>query len=307
MLKKIAIIVSLVSVVGCASNTKESYYAVTPVVEKVNYIQPSRASSAYRYKIGNDPALERAFNQYIKTGKAPNIITAGFISFAYNKNQQPIVHTSPLQETIISLEPGERFTNVTTGDPNRWSYSAAISGSGNKQQYNILVKPSMADLATNMVITTDKRIYNLKLISSDNGNLTKAVSFWYPEDIVNEVNNEMVTTSEDKVISQSSQVNLTNLNFNYSISTKGFFIAAPAWKPVRVFDDGIHTYIEFPASMTNRDMPVLFIQKNNNQQLVNYRVKKPYFVVDKIFDQAVLVMGVGSDQSKVFITNRSYL
>jgi type IV secretion system protein VirB9 len=111
---------------------------------------------------------------------------------------------------------------------------------------------------------------------------------------------------EDQTVAQVPDVSLNHLNFDYCISTDGFFRSSPSWKPVRVFDDGVHTYIQFPALMTHRDMPVLFISKNNTQQLVNYRSKAPYFVVDKIFKEAVLVMGVGSDQTKVIITNKRY-
>jgi type IV secretory pathway VirB9-like protein len=102
------------------------------------------------------------------------------------------------------------------------------------------------------------------------------------------------------------EVNLNNLNFNYSIASDGFFRSFPSWKPTRVFDDGSHTYIQFSASMSNKDMPVLFVLNGSNQELVNYRSKAPYFVVDKIFKQAVLVMGVGRSQRKVFITNNCY-
>jgi type IV secretion system protein VirB9 len=73
--------------------------------------------------------------------------------------------------------------------------------------------------------------------------------------------------------------------------------------PQRVFDDGAHTYIQFPLTVAANDLPVLFVQNGNAQEMVNYRVKSPYFVVDKVFAQAVLISGVGKQQQRVAIVN----
>jgi P-type conjugative transfer protein TrbG len=274
---------------------------------KPNIIQvPSKNTSYYHLTYGNDPALEHAFNRYAKYGTAPNIITSGFIKFAYNMGQQPVVKTTPFEETVISLETGERFTNVSSGDPNRWSYSVAVSGSGKNQQQNILVKPSLPNISTNMVITTDRRIYNLKLVSSMDSRSTRNVSFWFPEEMVNAINNSTIKNADESEVASVPNVSLNNLNFNYLISSDGFFRPFPSWKPTRIFDDGKHTYIQFPDDLSNRDMPVLFILNGDNKELVNYRSKPPYFVIDKIFKKAVLVIGVAQGQQQVFLDNNNY-
>ncbi len=300
----LALVVLLLS--GCASHAPKMYFQADPVREKINYIRPPAVQNKYHLLMGNDPSMEKAFSYYIKTGKASNIVTSGFVKFAYNGDQQPIVLTNPLQETVISLEPGERFTNVTTGDPSRWSYSAAVSGSGPSKQFNILVKPSLPKLATNMVITTDKRIYNLRLIATEDGKLTRNVKFWYPEEMVAALNAESQNSMEEQTVAQTPDVNLNNMNFDYALSTKGIFWPFPSWKPTRVFDDGKHTFIQFPDLMNNRDMPVLFIESNGEKQLVNYRTKAPYFIVDKIFKVGVLIIGAGKNQEQVVITNNKY-
>lgn len=300
------IFATLSTLLGCATEQfpDQSFVQAKPVIQRPSLIQVPSARANYHLIYGNDPALARAFNRYAATGKAPNIITDGFVKFAYNAGQQPIVKATPFQETVISLEPGERFTNITSGDPNRWSYSVAVSGSGASQQQNVLVKPSLPNISTNMVITTDRRIYNLRLVSSMNAQTTRNVSFWYPDEMVDAVN-DATLKQFDGTVASVPDVSLNNLNFDYSISS-GFFCRTPAWRPTRVFDDGTHTYIQFGAKMTNRDMPALFVLDGNTQELVNYRSKLPYFVVDKIFKQAVLVMGVGHSQTKVTITNNRY-
>lgn len=300
------IFAALSTLSGCATEQlpEQSYVPARQIIQRPLLIQVPQSKANYRLIVGNDPVLARAFNQYATTGKAPNIVTDGFVKFAYNSGQQPIVNTMPFQETVISLEPGEQFTNITSGDPNRWSYSVAVSGSGVNQQQNVLVKPSLPNISTNMVITTDKRIYNLRLVSSMNAQTTRNVSFWYPDDMVAAVNNATLKQF-DGTVASSPDVSLNHLNFDYSLSS-GFFCQTPAWKPTQVFDDGTHTYIQFPMKMTNRDMPALFVLDGNTQELVNCRSKPPYFVVDKIFKQAVLVMGVGHSQTKVTITNNRY-
>ncbi len=205
------------------------------------------------------------------------------------------------------MEKGENITNVSSGDPTRWSYSMAYSGQGKDRQAHVMVKPSQSNISTDMVITTDKRMYTLKLVSST-GKYLKDVRFWYPDEIqaywdnYNAKQND--TVDQPDTIANMPNMSVDKMNFSYSISTKLF--SSPAWKPVRAFDDGTHTYIQFPEGISSKNMPALFVINGDKQALVNYRYKQPYFVVDKIFDQAVLLEGVGSQQTRVVITNNRY-
>jgi P-type conjugative transfer protein TrbG len=311
-MNKTMLAMSLITVLlsGCAETTLADYVPARQTTIRPHYLAaPSR--SHYQLRVGNDPALNSAFNQYLKTGTAPNIITSGFIKFAYNAGQQPIIQTTPFQETVISLEPGERFTNITSGDPNRWSYAVAVSGQGPTQQQNVLVKPSLPNISTNMVITTDRRLYNLRLVSQLSAAPSRNVSFWYPDELIAAANSATFSQANSGIVDSVPDVNLNQLNFNYSVSNGGWRASYTSWRPIRVFDDGQHTYIQFPGDLVNRDMPALFISNGfisngGTKELVNYRSKPPYFVVDKIFKQAVLVMGVGSSQSKIIITNNHY-
>ena len=104
--------------------------------------------------------------------------------FLYDAEKQPIIQTAPFQETVIRLEPGEKFTNISSGDPSRWSYAVAISGKEETAQQNILVKPSLPNIQTNLVITTDKRLYNVSLVSMQTDQFTRSVSFVYPEETI---------------------------------------------------------------------------------------------------------------------------
>ena len=245
------------------------------------------------------------------TGNASNILTSGLEQFAYNIAFQPLIAASPLLMTVISLEPGENVTNVSSADPLRWSYSMAYSGKGELHQAHILVKPSLPNISTNLVITTDKRLYTLKIVSKQKGEDVRNVRFWYPEeaqafwDNANKVQSERIENGD--TIADFPNLDVNHLNFDYRIKPLcAWFHRAPRWTPVRVFDDGTHTYIQFPAIVYHRDLPVLFVLNGHTEELVNYRSKPPYFVVDKVFQQAILVLGVGSQQTKVTLTNHQY-
>ncbi len=68
-----------------------------------------------------------------------------------------------------------------------------------------------------------------------------------------------------------------------------------------MFNDGVKTYIKMPDTVNQGEMPVLLVENKSGQALVNYRVRNNSFVVDQLFEEAVLIVGVGSDQEKITI------
>jgi type IV secretion system protein VirB9 len=77
------------------------------------------------------------------------------------------------------------------------------------------------------------------------------------------------------------------------------------WKPIRAFDDGSHVYIQMPAGMKTTEAPALLINAGSGTQMANYRVAGNYYVVDRLFSDAILVSGVGRDQDRVTISSMS--
>jgi type IV secretion system protein VirB9 len=66
----------------------------------------------------------------------------------------------------------------------------------------------------------------------------------------------------------------------------------PSWRPERAFDDGRSVYIQFPAGIAQGEMPPLFVVgPKGESQLVNYRVRAPYYIVDRLFGAAELRLG----------------
>jgi type IV secretion system protein VirB9 len=80
---------------------------------------------------------------------------------------------------------------------------------------------------------------------------------------------------------------LEQLRFRYAISGSN-----PPWKPLRAFDDGRKVYIQFPAGIAQGELPPLFvIGPEGGGQLVNYRFRSPYYIVDRLFGAAELRLG----------------
>ena len=89
----------------------------------------------------------------------------------------------------------------------------------------------------------------------------------------------------------------------------------PPWRPVRVYNDGVKTIIQFPPGVAFGDLPTLVALADDpsflhleslwngpTKTLVNYRFVKDRFEADKVLNRAVLISGVGSAQTSVTIT-----
>jgi type IV secretion system protein VirB9 len=96
------------------------------------------------------------------------------------------------------------------------------------------------------------------------------------------------------VVASLKSLDPAALNFAYKIEG-----ASVPWRPVRAFDDGTHVYIQMPPGMKTADAPALLIAASSGNQMVNYRVRGNYYVVDRLFDDAVMVAGVGREQDRV--------
>src|SRR5206468_8232718 len=91
------------------------------------------------------------------------------------------LYASPGRVTDIALQEGEELISVSAGDTVRWIVGDTTSSSGASQRVHVLVKPIRSKLKTNLVITTNRRIYLLELTSTDQTWMASA-SWNYPND-----------------------------------------------------------------------------------------------------------------------------
>jgi type IV secretion system protein VirB9 len=187
---------------------------------------------------------------------------------------------------------------VHAGDTVRWQLGPALSGPPDNQTTHVIVKPTAADLRTDLIIATDRRTYHLELLSRKD-DWMPSVGFSYPEEIQAEWDAYQRNTAKEKKDNTLPETgeNLLTLDFKYQVDGK-----AP-WKPVRVYSTGLKTVIQMPAQMKATESPALLvIGDGGKEELVNYRVRGDRYIVDLVFDKAVLISGVGRQQTKVTIT-----
>ena len=204
------------------------------------------------------------------------------------------VPTQPGMITDIALQPGEGLIAVAAGDTARWIIGDTRSGEGEAEQTHVLVKPFTQGLSTNLVITTNRRTYHLELTSAERDGMT-ALAWTYPLDAVLAVARAKKAAEASAPVAQG--IGVEQLYFGYVITGDH-----ATWRPVRAFDDGARTYIEFPASIGQGEAPPLFLVDGHGKaELVNYRMKGRFYIVDRIFEAAELRLGT-KDQKVVRIT-----
>lgn len=207
------------------------------------------------------------------------------------------VYAAPGQVTDIALQPGEQLVGsgpVAAGDTVRWIIGDSESGAGERKQIHILVKPTRAELQTNLVINTDRRTYHMELRSTEKTYMA-SVSWQYPADQLIALRRQNARAAEMQPV--ATGIDISKLNFRYQIEGD----SAP-WRPLRAFDDGAKVYIEFPSGIGQGEMPPLFvIGSSGNSELVNYRARQNYYVVDRLFAAGELRLGDKDSQRRVRI------
>lgn len=216
---------------------------------------------------------------------------AGYINaiqrFSYAEGSLYQVYTAPGQVTDIALEAGERLVGpgpVAAGDTARWIIGDTESGKGPTRRVHILVKPTRPDLATNLLINTDRRTYHIELRATPSAYMA-SVSWTYPQDAL--IALTRIAEPETTAVPVAKGLDIARLNFDYRIYGK-----AP-WRPLLAFDDGAQAYIAFPRGIAQGEMPPLFVLRADGKtaELVNYRVSGNHMIVDRLFASAELRLG----------------
>jgi type IV secretion system protein TrbG len=303
---------ALAVLTGCATQAvtqptiDEDLVKATPVPEKSD---PQPASAVAELVAPDDPDVQAAMRAWKAGESAPIIRTTEFIQYPYGLTEA-IVVCEPLRVCDVELDSGEDIQNVSIGDSTRWLAHPAFSGARETLTPHVMVKPTEYGIVTNAIITTNRRTYYLGLVSKAKGDpgYVRRVKFYYPQDLVEQANGTfrakaaLVRRSAESVVARGPRLAVDRLSFGYEVvGGQGL-----PWRPVRVFDDGQHVYIQMPASVQASEAPALLVQSRGGESaLVNYRVRLPYYVVDRLFDTAVLIVGVGRHQDRVTIHRKA--
>ncbi len=249
-----------------------------------------------------------AIKEHEQSGKWPMYRTPGYVLYPYDEGPQPVLDCAPLRTTDIQLQPGETITDVAMGDTERWMATPASSGDPRNPIPHLAVKPQAPGIETNLTIYTTKHIYHMLLGS--HGRTMQEVEFYYPDEVlaaIKDADAAEVRSKEQSAMDppgddnagsvvKIASVDPAQLNFSYKINGPNL-----PFRPIRAFDDGSHVYIQMAPGMKTSEAPALLISAGSGTQMVNYRVEGNYYVVDRLFNQAILVSGVGRQQDRVTI------
>ncbi|NYZ14377.1 P-type conjugative transfer protein TrbG [Azospirillum sp. RWY-5-1] len=204
--------------------------------------------------------------------------------FAYGATL-PSVVCAPLRACSLRLDPGETIAQIDPGDPVRWKVTPTVFGSGAAATSAVVVKPSDSGLTTSMTVATDRRLYVVPLVSRTK-DWIPVVAFAYPEDEHAAWKAYRAAPGREAEAADGlSGLDPADLDFGFRVS-----VDRPSWRPLRVYTDGVRTYVQVPPAMRHDEAPALVaIGSDAREQLVNYRLTGERFVVDTVLRHAALV------------------
>lgn len=286
-------------------------------------------------------AVSAALAEYRSTGVARPVAFGTTVALPYG-HVEPVVTCTVLRACVVELEPGEQLADTpVAGDPVRWSVDGSKAGPGGETAL-VLVKPRACDVTTNLVVPTDRRIYDLTLDSPPcpRGSLNprlagvRHVRFYYPDDAgLDESPGAMppvrlasaarpaAAPPADALSTIEGQAARSGrgLNRAYRVVRKrrgplGLFGRKPVdfpWQPAGIGDDGARTFVALPTNAAPHAAPVLYaIEDDGSRTMVNYAVRTvsgaPVYVADRVVRRAVLVVMAGSRERKLEIENRGW-
>lgn len=287
--------------VDCFPTEQPSPSLLPPIKEKA----VSQASTPVRIGLPAQRAVTQSHEWAENPSAMPKLDSGGHVVFQFSESAPTIV-CAPLRVCDIELQPGESVQGAPhIGDGVRWKIGPAVSGSDDVRITHLIVKPTEANLDTNLIVPTDRRTYHLRLVSS-NTQYVSSVAFDYPDDqrqawqALSKANSVGARgPAEDDL----PRVAVNRLNFNYKIKVvKG----KPTFKPLRAMDDGYHTYIAMNEDLPQQEAPALIgISPDGNEQMINYRLKGNLYVVDGSVHKLALISGVGGEQQRVELTRNA--
>ncbi len=246
-----------------------------------------------------EDALTELLYEYRDTGRARTLRQSTVMVFPFG-HSQPVLATAPLRASVIELEPGEIVFGMAAGDTERFAYEMSYTGQGGDTPI-VLVKPLDAGITTNLVISTDRRIYHVTLdaapstdvlVTSENpqSRYARHIRFYYPDEALARLADGLGTAAAFSAADQGGGLaSLSDLHFEYRVD--GDREVSEAVR--RVYDDGVHTYIELTDhAQRSGAAPVLFVLgPDGRRESLNYVLRDGRYITDRTFDRAELVLG----------------
>lgn len=200
-----------------------------------------------------------------------------FRAYIYNPNDVYRYIGHYTYQGFIEFGENETISTISMGDTTLWLFEYL----GNR----LFLKPVAQNADTNMTVITNEKVYHFELTAKiatgiDDKDLIFVVKFIYPD----EQDKNILQFPKKPESDEPDMRNLAIYNFNYE------FAGEPEIAPVKVFDDGVFTYMQFPKNAP--EIPAIFsVDSAGFEELVNFRVAGNYMVVERVSSQFTLRNG----------------
>jgi len=232
-------------------------------------------------------AIDAQVQVYLDGGRPEVLQTSNALVYPFGI-YQPVLTCTLLRVCVIELEPGELLYSMGTGDAVRWRIAQGTTGPGGNTIW-ISVVPTDFDITTNLVLATDRRIYHITLDSPPRASAeeeslnplapyTRHIRFYYPENV-------QVVARDSGPSVLPAGLDLAQLDYRYAWRADAGF----PWEPQAVFDDGHRTYIRVPPGR-EAEGAALMVGAERSARLVNFLIRDGYYIVDRVFEEARLVL-----------------
>ena len=246
------------------------------VIEKPIFIPEAAAASSA--SLQGRSAVQAA----TRTGiLEPRDYSNAAMLYDYDRDYVYELYCQPFRLSDITLQPGEKAVDVPfVSDSERWMLGAGVSYEGGVPVQHIYVKPTAANLTASLFINTDQRVYRLILRSFSDVHMP-VVRWRYRDNSIPQI----YVNGNSGVSSGTPGTSLDPrfLSFNYRIKY-GFF-RKPRWLPTLVYDDGQKTYVTFPDSVLQNEMPAVF---EDRADVLNYRIHQNIMIIDKLVEKITI-------------------
>jgi type IV secretory pathway VirB9-like protein len=249
----------------------------------------------------------------------PRYDSQGVFLFSYGNPNVPTITCSPTKVCELVLEPDEIVFKIYSGDTVRWIINPGFAGS-KANIPTVLFKPVDVGppddpIQTNLIITTNRRTYEVNLLSVKQTSHTR-YGFSYPQEafmVTPTVNNGQPpvydTPAPVQTMPPSHMQSLTGMAIQVArtgppprpdtYDIEGY----TSYRPVAVWNDGVHTYIQMPPKAP---APSIYTQSASGTiEMINFHPPiDDVYTLDGTPDHIVLIGDIGKHVPHIDIVKK---
>lgn len=194
-----------------------------------------------------------------QTIPSPDDLDPRIQSVDYIEDKIIQLSVAPGYQLTVEFGPDELIQSVAVGDASSWQATPSRRGD------HMFIKPVAFGVTTNMTVVTSIRTYLFELVplSGPSSSMAYTLRFNYPSGARD-------VSAEEAAVSMTGHYKLSGSN---------------VVRPIRISDDGIHTYIEWPH---DDPVPAVYaVDRSGRESLVNGMMRDDIFVIDSISPKLV--------------------